>query len=627
MIKEEVIRQWRQHLSDKPQTFEFDQQEVKSVFQKLSKKYIDPSVNDEEEGVEGIQTRSSETAFLKEDLVVPTTQELGGNSGLSSIMVTDRNELNSNMFEALIRTLASKKQYSLYLQTLLSEDVDGFYAGTELGHGSDIYSIQTEAVVDPDSKILTVNTPSVTSIKLCTAGNILTASHVVFQARLVCGKKDYGVHSFLARIRHPETKELFEGLEVGRSYHKLSIASQYASYLKFTDFKLPRDALLSRFITISSSGRIEIMGDSRNANSTMNEIRCTLIRESWIQCFSILKKSQMRMKMTESHQAKQRAVSLTALGYASFLTWNYSLINMGEQVKEFLPILPNLKSFIYDELCSLTQNVLEFQTSGSTLGSINMWSQVEISPPKLNIKGSGYTYFQDTTKYIFKKLSKIMIGSEIKGFFSYLQDFLQFVENPPKIRFRHTVESLLNIIKASLLLQIKETGDLLKKKSPYSMDEKWNKVYFIEVNKTAKLNAVYLTSKIFYDQIQSLKVSDGLYYSLMRLCKIYCCRMVLIYCDNVILQGVLDSENLINIKEYMETLIDDAVPSIYELITPSPAEGIKYKQRSHENEIISDISKSYNGNSADKIIKNPGQAGTIPGALKEKLALRITSKI
>lgn len=171
-----------------------------------------------------------------------------------------------------------------------------------------------------------------------------------------------------------------------------------------------------------------------------------------------------------------------------------------------------------------------------------MWSQVEIAAPKLNIKGSGYIYFQDTTKYIFKKLSKILIGSEITGFFSYLQDFLQFIENPPKIRFRKSVESLLDIIKASLLFQIKETGNLLKKKSDYTMDEKWNKVYFLEVNKTAKLNAVYLNSKIFFDQIQEMKVSDGLYNSLLRLCRIYCCRMVLTYCDNIILTGTLESK-------------------------------------------------------------------------------------
>jgi len=173
---------------------------------------------------------------------------------------------------------------------------------------------------------------------------------VVFQARLISGTKDYGVHSFLARIRDPVTKDLFEGLEVGRSTHKLSIASKYASYLKFNNFQLPRDSLLSRFITISNKGEVEMIGDARNANSTMNEIRCTLLKESWIQCFSILKKSEIRMKLTECHHARQRSVSLAALGYASLFTWNYSLNNMANQVKEFLPILPNIKSFIYDEL-------------------------------------------------------------------------------------------------------------------------------------------------------------------------------------------------------------------------------------------------------------------------------------
>mmetsp|Transcript_2308 Transcript_2308/g.2188 ORF Transcript_2308/g.2188 Transcript_2308/m.2188 type:complete len:94 (+) Transcript_2308:411-692(+) len=93
-----------------------------------------------------------------------------------------------------------------------------------------------------------------------------------------------------------------------------------------------------------------MIGDARNANSTMNEIRCTLLKESWIQCFSILKKSEIRMKLTECHHARQRSVSLAALGYASLFTWNYSLNNMANQVKEFLPILPNIKSFIYDEL-------------------------------------------------------------------------------------------------------------------------------------------------------------------------------------------------------------------------------------------------------------------------------------
>jgi len=74
--------------------------------------------------------------------------------------------LNNNMFEALLKTLASKKQYSQYLQLLLSKNVIGYYAGTELGHGSDIYSIETEANLDPIYKTWTINTPSIKATKL-----------------------------------------------------------------------------------------------------------------------------------------------------------------------------------------------------------------------------------------------------------------------------------------------------------------------------------------------------------------------------------------------------------------------------------------------------------------------------
>mmetsp|Transcript_5488 Transcript_5488/g.4674 ORF Transcript_5488/g.4674 Transcript_5488/m.4674 type:complete len:141 (+) Transcript_5488:1107-1529(+) len=140
-----------------------------------------------------------------------------------------------------------------------------------------------------------------------------------------------------------------------------------------------------------------------------------------------------------------------------------------------------------------------------------MWSQIEIAMST-----------KPRPDYIFKLLSKKMIGSEITGIHSHLEDFLHFVQSPPKIRFHRNIESLLDIIKASLLFQVKETGNLLKRQSNYTLDEKWNKIYYLEINKTAKLNAAYLTAKIFYDQLNELRISDGLYFSLLRLCKIYC---------------------------------------------------------------------------------------------------------
>lgn len=147
----------------------------------------------------------------------------------------------------------------------------------------------------------------------------------------------------------------------------------------------------------------------------------------------------------------------------------------------------------------------------------NLWNQIEVSSSKFSLKGKSYVYLQQTTKYIFKKLSKAMLGSEVTGIFSYLQEFLSFVQNPPKIRLHKTVDSLLDIIKASLLMQIKSTGNSLKKQNGLTLDEKWNITYQLEILKTAKLNAVYLTAKMFFDQVERCKLSDQLYKCMVKL--------------------------------------------------------------------------------------------------------------
>jgi len=89
----------------------------------------------------------------------------------------------------------------------------------------------------------------------------------------MCEKKDYGVHSFIARIRDQTTNELFKGIELGKSRDGLTVAGQATGYMKFTDFKLPKDALLSRFVKISNKGEVQMAGNPKNANATMNEIR------------------------------------------------------------------------------------------------------------------------------------------------------------------------------------------------------------------------------------------------------------------------------------------------------------------------------------------------------------------
>jgi len=104
--------------------------------------------------------------------------------------------LSHAMFEALVRILGDDRQSKAYLEDILDEKIVGCYAQTELGHGSDVQSLQTQAKYDPITQQFVVNTPSVTAIKFWPGDLGKMANHVVFHGRLISQGKDHGVHAF-----------------------------------------------------------------------------------------------------------------------------------------------------------------------------------------------------------------------------------------------------------------------------------------------------------------------------------------------------------------------------------------------------------------------------------------------
>ena len=59
-------------------------------------------------------------------------------------------------------------------------------------------------------------------------------------------------------VRDTESFEPLPGVEVGDCGYKLGHNSFDNGYLKFTQFRVPRDALLQRFVTITKEGDFEI---------------------------------------------------------------------------------------------------------------------------------------------------------------------------------------------------------------------------------------------------------------------------------------------------------------------------------------------------------------------------------
>jgi acyl-CoA oxidase len=101
-----------------------------------------------------------------------------------------------------IEMLGDQQQVQHWTDLTYQAKVVGAYAQTEVGHGSDVKSLETEAVFDEQRKGWVLNSPGVTSAKFWVGllGNFCT--HVVLQARAVVRGQYLGIQTFVVEIRN-----------------------------------------------------------------------------------------------------------------------------------------------------------------------------------------------------------------------------------------------------------------------------------------------------------------------------------------------------------------------------------------------------------------------------------------
>lgn len=166
------------------------------------------------------------------------------------------------------------------------------------------------------------------------------ATHAVFHAKLIIKGESYGVHAFIARIRNNETHLPLKGLEIGDIGPKYGYFAKDNGYMIFKNFRIPRKALLSRFISCSKDGVLSIHGDPKVAYSTMMLIRVTLLNLGW----DLLLKSLIITVKYTSYRGQFRTVpnsfqerkiidyQATRLKIAPYLAFGYANMFVGKRL-------------------------------------------------------------------------------------------------------------------------------------------------------------------------------------------------------------------------------------------------------------------------------------------------------
>lgn len=185
--------------------------------------------------------------------------------------------VSSVMTRPFLSIICTEEQKAKWIPLFDKFFLYGVYAQTEMGHGSDVQSLETEAVYDHQRREFIINSPTISSIKWW-PGEVSNISSValVFAKTIINGKKTK-VLPFIVQIRDFVTHKPMPGVEIGDIGPKLAYHSKENGFLRFVNVRIPVENMPARFTEISPEGNLVNKGNPKVMYSAMTKTRCLIL--------------------------------------------------------------------------------------------------------------------------------------------------------------------------------------------------------------------------------------------------------------------------------------------------------------------------------------------------------------
>ena len=167
------------------------------------------------------------------------------------------------LFGGAVLHLGNEEHHRRYLADIVSVDLPGCFAMTESGHGSDVQSLRTTAVYDPDCGDFVVHTPDEEARKDYIGNAACHGRMAVVFAQLRVDDEDHGVHALLVPIRDDEGNAL-PGVTLEDCGPKLGLEGVDNGRIAFDNVHVPRENLLDRYGSVGSDGAYSSPIESAN---------------------------------------------------------------------------------------------------------------------------------------------------------------------------------------------------------------------------------------------------------------------------------------------------------------------------------------------------------------------------
>uniref|UniRef100_A0A1I7TXG5 Acyl-coenzyme A oxidase n=1 Tax=Caenorhabditis tropicalis TaxID=1561998 RepID=A0A1I7TXG5_9PELO len=256
----------------------------------------------------------------------------------------------------------SDEQYEKWLGRARRREIIGCYAQTELGHGSNLRSLETTASYDPSTREFIIHTPQITALKWWPGALGKSSNYAIVVANLIIRDRNLGPHPFMVQLRDEETHRPLQGITVGDIGPKMAFNGGDNGFLGFDNYRIPLGNLLNRHARVEEDGIYVKPPHAKVGHSAMIRVRSHMATgQAWLLAHSLI--------IAVRYSAVRRQ------GFLEDKTREVKILDYQTQQYRLFPSIARAYAFIFcgfETIRLYDQLILDVNKHGNTSGMADL---------------------------------------------------------------------------------------------------------------------------------------------------------------------------------------------------------------------------------------------------------------